>query len=384
MQFEFATAGRILFGNGTLRDAGGIARRFGNRALIVTGATTSRAQPLVEVLRENGVSFAMFAIGGEPATGQITAGVETARRFLPHSVIGFGGGSALDAAKAIAALATNKGGIFDYLEVIGAARPLVEKPLPCIAIPTTAGTGSEVTRNAVIKSLEHGVKVSIRHPDMLPCAAIVDPDLTIDLPPAVTAAAGLDAFTQVIEPFVSRRANPLTDAICREGIRTAAGALRAAYANGRDMGARRDMCLVSLFGGLALANAGLGAVHGFAGPVGGMFPAPHGVVCARLLPAVMEANVRALKGRAPEHPALHRYDEIARLITGRADACAEDGIRWIQHLCDDLDVPPLAACGIRAAHIPELVRKAEESTGMKTNPIPLTGDELSLILTRAL
>lgn len=384
MQFEFATAGRILFGSGTLREAGGIVRRLGSRTLIVTGATPARARPLEELLQSHGVSFEVFSVRGEPSTGQITEGVAIARRLDPHSVTGFGGGSALDAAKAIAALASNTGGIFDYLEVIGAARPLTEKPLPCVAIPTTAGTGSEVTRNAVIKSGQHGVKVSIRHPDLLPCAAIVDPDLTLDLPPSVTAAAGLDAFTQVIEPYVSRRANPLTDALCREGIRRVTGALRTAYTDGGNGDARRDMCLASLFGGLALANAGLGAVHGFAGPVGGMFPAPHGVICARLLPGVMEANIRALQSREPHNPVLHRYDEIARMVTGHADACADDGIRWIRCLCEDLQVPPLAAWGIQAIHIPELVRKAAESTGMRTNPVPLTGDELSAILTRAL
>jgi alcohol dehydrogenase class IV len=384
MLFEFATAGRILFGEGTLREAGGIARRYGDRALIVTGGTPGRASPLEDVLRQSGVSFETVSIPGEPTTGQVTDGVEAARRFRPHAVIGFGGGSALDAAKAIAALLANPGDIFDYLEVIGAARPLTVKPLPCIAIPTTAGTGSEVTRNAVIKSEEHGVKVSIRHPDILPCAAIIDPELTLELPPAVTAAAGLDAFTQVIEPYVSRRANPLTDAICRDGIRLAAGALRKAFTDGHDAAARRDMCLASLYGGMALANAGLGAVHGFAGPVGGMFPAPHGVICARLLPAVIETNIRALQAREPDSPALCRYDEIARLVTGCAQARADDGIRWIQRLCEDLRIPPLGACGIRATHVPDLVRKAAESTGMKTNPITLTGDELAAILTQVL
>lgn len=380
MQFEFATAGRIIFGEGTLRETGGIARRYGDRALIVTGATPSRAQLLTEILQQSGVSFKIFSVQGEPTTTQITDGVKSARPFKPDCVIGFGGGSALDAAKAIATLLTNTGDIFDYLEVIGAAKPLTEKPLPCIAIPTTAGTGSEVTRNAVIQSQAHGVKVSIRHLNMLPCAAIIDPELTLELPPDVTASAGLDAFTQVIEPYVSQRSNPMIDAICREGIRLAATALRKAYVNGHDHDARHDMCLVSLFGGLALANAGLGAVHGFAGPVGGMFPAPHGAVCARLLPAVIEANIRALQTREPDHPALQRYDEIARWVTGSTEARAEDGIRWIQRLCEELQIPPLRASGIRAGHIPELVKKAAESNGMKTNPITLTEDELGAIL----
>ncbi len=385
MRFEFATAGRIIFGEGAIREAGGIARHYGPRALIVTGSTPARAQPLGDVLRQSGVSFDIFPVCGEPVTGQITAGVEYARQFNPQTVIGFGGGGALDAAKAIAALLTAKGGIFDYLEVVGAARPLTEKPLPCIAIPTTAGTGSEVTRNAVINSEAHGVKVSIRHPDMLPCAAIVDPELTFTLPAVVTAVSGLDAFTQILESYVSRRSNPLTDMVCREGIRlVATGALRTAYADGHNGSARRDMCLVSLFGGLALANAGLGAVHGFAGPVGGMFPVPHGVVCARLLPVVIEMNIQALQAREPDNPVLHRYDEIARWVTGSAEASVHDGIRWIKRLCDDLQVPSLSDFGIRSSHLPDLVRKAGESTGVQTNPIRLTPDELTTILTRAL
>lgn len=210
-------------------------------------------------------------------------------------VIGLGGGSVLDAGKAIAALVTNLGNVFDYLEVIGKGQPLVNAPLPFIAIPTTAGTGTEVTRNAVLGSPAHGVKVSLRSPMMLPSLAIVDPELTYGLPPEITASSGLDALTQLIEPFVSVKANPMTDAICREGIRHAAKSLRTVYHNGADASAREGMSLASLFGGLALANAALGAVHGFAGPLGGMLNAPHGAICAKLLPLVMEVNIKVLR-----------------------------------------------------------------------------------------
>jgi len=268
MDFEFATAGRIIFGNGKRTMAADIVRPYGRRALVVTGSTPARAQALCDSLEQSNITVHIVSIHGEPDTGQITLGVTSARHFRPDCVIGFGGGSALDSAKAIAALLTNKDDIFKYLEGIGDAMPMTQAPLPCIAIPTTAGTGSEVTKNAVIRSEKDGVKVSIRHPGMLPCAAIIDPELTLDLPPHITASAGLDAFTQVIEPYVSRRSNPLTDGLCKEGIRLASQALREAFAHAGNRQAREAMCLVSLFGGLALANAGLGAVHGFAGVIG--------------------------------------------------------------------------------------------------------------------
>ncbi len=241
-------------------------------------------------------------------------------------VVGMGGGSVIDAAKAIAALLTNPGDPLDYLEVIGRGLPLANACAPMMAIPTTAGTGAEVTRNAVLASPAHRVKVSLRSASMLPDVAIVDPELTLSMPPAVTAATGLDALTQCLEPFVSHLATPLTDGFCREGLARAARSLRRAYHHGSDVAARRDMALASLCGGLALANAKLGAVHGFAGPIGGMFDAPHGAVCARLLPLVMTANVRALEERSPNSPALVRYAEVAKIVTGDADASIADGV----------------------------------------------------------
>lgn len=380
--FEFSTAQRILFGEGQLRQAGEIASRFGNRVLVVTGSTPSRAEPLLELLREQHLSFEIFPVNGEPDTTTIIEGTVVARRFAPHLVMGFGGGGALDAAKAIAAMAVNPGDLFDYLEVIGKSHPIACRPLPCVAVPTTAGTGSEVTRNAVIKSVEHGVKVSIRHPDMLPCVAIVDPQLTRSLPPCITASSGLDALTQVIEPYVSRRANPMTDAFCRDAIQRASPALRRAFHDGDDLEARSDMCLVSIFGGMALANAGLGAVHGFAGPAGGMFPAAHGSLCARLLPEVMEINLHALQTRDPNHPALARYDEIGRLLTGKRDADAAEAIAWIRQLCHELQIPSLQTCGITSKDIPALVQKAAVASSMQHNPVTLTEAELTAVLTR--
>jgi alcohol dehydrogenase class IV len=251
-------------------------------------------------------------------------------------------------------------------------------------VPTTAGTGAEVTRNAVLTVPEQRVKVSLRSPLMLPDVAIVDPELTYSMPPGVTAVTGLDALTQVIEPFVSHLANPLTDALCREGIQRAGHSLRRAYGNGRDADARRDMALASLMGGLALANAKLGAVHGFAGSIGGMFAAPHGAVCARLLPYTMVANVQALQSRQPENPALPRYAEIARILTGDSSATVQDGVQWIQSLCADLQIPGLAAYGLTTDDLPTIVNKSKNASSMKGNPIQLSEAELTHILEQAL
>lgn len=384
MRFEFATATRILFGAGTLREAGPMAKDMGTRAFVVTGRTVARAEPLLAVLCAQGVEYATFSVEGEPTTETVRLGTQRAREEPCDLVIGFGGGSALDAGKAIAALLTNGGGPLDYLEVIGREKPLIRASAPYIAIPTTAGTGTEVTRNAVLASPEHQVKVSLRSPLMLPGLALVDPELTYTLPPDVTAHTGLDALTQLIEPFVSKRATPMTDALCREGMCRAARSLRRAYERGDDPAAREDMALASLFGGLALANAGLGAVHGFAGPLGGMFPAPHGAVCAALLPHAMAINVRALHERMPGGEALQRYDEVACLVTGSRGATALDGVHWVQEMCQALHVRPLSSYGVGADHVPVLLEKASVASSTKGNPIVLTPDEMREILIRAL
>jgi alcohol dehydrogenase class IV len=268
--------------------------------------------------------------------------------------------------------------------VIGRGQSLVNPPLPYIAIPTTAGTGSEVTRNAVIEAPEQNVKVSLRSPAMLPRLAVVDPELTYSLPPAITASSGLDGLTQLIEPFVSIKANPMTDAICREGMGHAARSLRRAHENGADHEARQGMSLASLFGGLALANAALGAAHGFAGPLGGMLHAPHGALCARLLPYVMHANIEALKTRQPEHLCLRRYDEIARILTGDGAATAPDGVTWTMQLVNDLKIPGLSHYGMSQQKFPEAIEKTMKASSFKGNPIVLNEDELSEILERAL
>jgi alcohol dehydrogenase class IV len=384
MTFEFATAARILFGEGVLGRVGSLATELGSRVLLVGGGTPGRVEPLLASLADRELPISTIAVSGEPSVESALKGAGQARSFGTDLVIGMGGGSAIDAAKAIAALLTNPDDPYEYLEVVGRGRPLTKPAAPLIAIPTTAGTGAEVTRNAVLAAPEQRVKVSLRHLSMLPRVALVDPALTYDMPPSITASTGLDALTQCLEPFVSHLATPLTDGFCREGMRRAARSLRRAFYQGSDVEARRNMALASLCGGLALANAKLGAVHGFAGPVGGMFDAPHGAVCARLLPFVMEANVRALQDREPRSPALVRYQEVAEILTGNAGATVAEGVAWVQSLGEELAVPGFSDYGMTKGDLADILSKAAASSSMKGNPISLTEMELEEILTLAL
>jgi alcohol dehydrogenase class IV len=388
MRFEFSTATRVVFGQGVVQELAALAKPFcepagRKRAMIVTGKDKIRHAGIINGLEGAGFTCNLFGVSGEPTVAVVREGAELLRAVAPGVVIAIGGGSAIDAGKAIAALGANPGDVLDYLEVVGQGRPFPHAPVPFIAVPTTAGTGSEVTRNAVLGSPEHGVKASLRSPLMLPAIALVDPELTLGLPRAITAATGLDALTQLIEPLVSIRANPLTDALCRDGLATLARSLPRACANGRDTEARIGMSYASLLGGLALANAGLGVVHGLAAPVGGMFPAPHGAVCAALLPAGMAANIRALRERAPESASLVRYGEVARILTGQPRATAEEGVEWVRLFVAGLSVPPLRSYGITGAHTSALAEKAERAGSMKANPLPLTRQELCAVLEAA-
>ena len=372
MRLEFSTAGRIVFGPGTVREVAPAAREMGQRALLVARRSAD--------LKAAGLEGVRFAVHGEPTVDLVRQGAQVARDEGCDVVIAFGGGSAIDAGKAIAALLSNGGDPLDYLEVVGQGRPLTRPPAPFIAVPTTAGTGSEVTRNAVLASPEHRVKASMRSAHILARLAVVDPELSLDLPRALTASTGLDALTQLIEPYVSIRANAMTDLYCVEGLRRVASALRPAWRDARNIAARMDMAFASLLGGLALANAGLGAVHGFAAPLGGMFDAPHGALCAALLPHAMRVNIRAL----PESEALRRYETVARLLTGKSDATPEDGAAWVAALCRDLEVPPLRSYGVRESDIGPLVEKAAKASSMKANPVVLSHGQLEELLTRAI
>jgi len=395
--FDFSTADRILFGAGSVRSLPELVRPWGQRFLVVTGRSAARVRPLVELLESEGLEPRLLSVQGEPTVDTVRLGCRLAAEQRVEGIVAFGGGSAIDAAKAISVLAANPGDVVEYLEIIGQGRALEKPGLPCAAVPTTAGTGTEVTRNAVLTSAEHRVKVSLRGRMLLPRLAIVDPELSYHLPPQPTATTGLDALTQLVEPFVSCRANPMTDALCREGMRRIARSLRNAHTaavrlaqdpealpGDDEKAARTDLALAALFSGLALANAGLGAVHGFAGPIGGMFGAAHGAICAALLPAVTGVNVTALRSRHPEHPALERYREVATMLCCDAKAGVEEGIEWVRRITTDLGVAGLGQLGVTETDLESVVTRATAASSMKGNPVVLTHEEMGTVLRAAM
>ena len=381
MQFEFATAGRVVLGPGRSSELAGLVAELGLRAMICTGSHPDRHAPLLESLTRPHV---VWTVAGEPTVESARAAVALGREQGVDIVVGLGGGSPLDLGKVVSILLTNGGDPLDYLEIVGRGRPLTRPALPYVAVPTTAGTGSEATANAVLKSAEHGVKASLRSAFMLPRVALVDPLLTVDCPPPVTASAGLDALTQCLEPFVSVRANPLTDGLAGEGLRRCGRALRRAYEDGSDVNARTDMAVCGLLGGMALANAKLGAIHGFASAIGGIAEVPHGLACAALLVPVVETNVRALRSRDPDSPALARYAEAARLLTDDPDASVGDGIEWLRETVIRLRVPRLAECGLRPADADAVVSRAATASSTQGNPVSLTAEELHAALAKAI
>lgn len=390
MDFEFATARQIVFGRGRLDLLGELVASYGDRALIVAGQHLQSSETLQHVeyqLHKRGVAADRVFTTGEPEVVTVDETAARARVLGSKVVVGIGGGSVLDLAKAASGLATNGGSVRDYLEGVGTGRALQKPALPLIAVPTTAGTGSEVTRNAVVSSREEGFKKSIRSPLLLPAVALVDPALTDSVPRAQTAASGLDALTQLIEPYVSLRAQPATDAMALEGIRRAAKALPRAVEDGTDRDARDDMALASLLGGLCLANAGLGAVHGIAAALGARFGIAHGVACASVLWQTMEANVAALETREASSPALERYATIGEVLTGErfdspADARAA-GIAAVKSLVARLEIPRLGELGLAESSLPAAVKESRGSS-MKSNPVVLTDAEIASILRAAL
>ena len=384
MRFDFAAPTRIIFGSGVSRQIPDIAKEFGRRAFVVTGANPQRLEALLREFEQTGVQTTICSAAGEPTVSGVRASTQIAKEHASDVVIGIGGGSAIDHAKAVAILATNSCDPLDYLEVIGKGKPFEHTPLPSIAVPTTAGTGAEVTRNAVLGSPEHNMKASLRSPMMLAKVALIDPGLTLAVPPEITAFTGLDTLTQLLEPFVSCRANPFVDVLCKEGMQRVRDSLLAAFTNGEDRSARESMSLASLLSGLALSNAGLGVVHGFASPLGGMLAAPHGSLCAAILPYGTVANIRALRSREPSHPSLTKYAETARILTGQPEAKSEDLGPWLLGFCKRLGTRTLGELGLRPEQIPLLVEKAASASSMKANPLPLTPDELTDIAERAL
>lgn len=392
IRFEFATAPLIVFGEGSSGRLGELAARFGRRAWLVTGAGALERSGVVARAIANlaaaGVAVSRQSVVAEPDTAVVDRGAREAREAGCDLVIGLGGGSVLDAAKAVACLLGNGGEALDYLEVVGRGRPVAKPSAPFVAVPTTAGTGSEVTRNAVIADAASGVKASIRHETLLPRVALLDPALTHSLPPDVTACAGLDAIVQLIEPYVSKRDHPMIDALALEGLRRAAPALPRAYADGEDAEARADLLLAAMWSGLALAHCGLGAAHALAGPLGGSFPVPHGVACAATIPYAMAANLRAAARGAAGAETIRRYADVARAMGAadheRDEDAAAAGAEHVRELCALLNVPKLSAYGVTREAIPQLVARAKATSSMKANPAELSDADLAEILERAI
>lgn len=362
--FTFATSGRIVFGAGVVSQLPAAVAGLGSHPFVCTGSDPRRHAALIDSLPD----AATFPISGEPTVDAVREAAAAARAHGAGVVVGLGGGAALDAAKVVAALVANGGDPLDYAEVIGRGLPLAKPSLPVVAVPTTSGTGSEVTANGVITSTADKVKVSLRSPSMLPAVALVDPELTLAVPPSVTAHAGLDALVQCIEPFVSPFATPLTDGFCREGIARAGRGLRRAWADGSDLAARTDMSLCSLLSGMALANAKLGAAHGLAAPLGGLLGAPHGALTAAVMVAVSRANLAAL-AEEPGHPAVDRYAEVGELLTGRRDPQAF--LDWFAETVALFGVPGLAGHGLTEQGIPAVAEAASRASSTKGNPVRL-------------
>jgi alcohol dehydrogenase class IV len=388
-KFEFFGVPPVYFGNGQSDRLGELAGRLGKTALLLHAGSPDG--PAIALLRDNlakHVRVVPHRQSGEPKVTDIDAGLNAARHGGCDMVIGLGGGSAIDAAKAVAGLLTNGGAALDYMEVIGRGQKITKPAAPWIAVPTTAGTGAEVTRNAVIGDPEKRFKASIRSEHLLPRAVVVDPVLGIDVPPTVTAYSGMDALCQCIESYTSNGANPITDALAIQGATLAAKSLRRAFADGSDLSARQDMAMAALLSGITLTNAGLGAVHGFAAPLGANFPAPHGAVCAILLTPVIEANLKELRTLPRDSAGLDRYATLGRNVTGRFDMSQTDACTALRDLtCDlvrDLRIPPLSQFGMATADIPEIVALARKSSSMKFNPVPLSDEVLAEVLERGI
>ncbi|GLY30991.1 iron-containing alcohol dehydrogenase [Kineosporia sp. NBRC 101731] len=377
--FALTLPGDVRFGAGRAAEAADVVARAAGAGgvLLVTGSGDRHAAPLRERLEKAGVTVTTVRAVGEPTVDAVRDAVGTARRAGVTAVLGVGGGSVLDTAKAVAALVDN-GDPLDHLEVVGRGQALSGPVLPWVAVPTTAGTGSEVTRNAVLTAGR--VKVSLRSPAMLALAAVVDPDLLRGLPREPLVHGGLDALVQLIEPLISVRANPVTDALARQGLAASLRALPRIATEGTegtdDPEVRADLALASFLGGVCLANAGLGAVHGLAGVAGGMLGAPHGALCAAFLPAVLEADRAALR-RAPDPVAQGRLDALGPLVTGDPQAGAEQAAAALGALVRDLGVPGLTELGLREADVDELVEGALAASSTKANPLPLTREEFT-------
>lgn len=379
MQFELAPIPQIFFGSGQIQNIGPLIRPFGSRVLIVADEAALKAANLEEILTNNQLEYCSLLIKNEPTTEDIDNGVTAGLEFETEVVIGIGGGAALDAGKAVSGLITNGGVAIDYMEVVGQGLPIKCLPLPYIAVPSTAGTGAEVTRNAVIISQTDKYKASIRSPLLIPKIAIVDPSLTLTVPASVTASTGLDALTQLIEAYTSNKSQPVTDSLALLGIQKAVKSLQIAYEHGDNLSAREDMALAALLSGICLTNAGLGAVHGFASPLGASIP--HGVACAALLAAVVDQNIRILKANSPT---IVKYAKLGELVANKTFKNTAEAhqmlVQYLRNLTKRLKIPPLSKFGLNKIDIPDIIKKVKRSSSIRYNPVELDDIMLEEIL----
>lgn len=383
--FSIARLPRIEFGSGVLQKLPGIAAGYGKRLLLVTGMrsflASAHATWLFDALRQRQCGWEVVKVDGEPSPAFVDATVAALRARNFDAVIGIGGGSALDAAKAIAGLLRPGNPVLDHLEGVGPELPYRGPATPFIAVPTTAGTGSEATRNAVL-ALPGEFKKSFRDDKLVAEWALVDPDLLATCPPQLIAADGMDAFTQLLESFVSTRANPMTDALARSGIMAVKDSLLALYRE-QSAAAREKMAYASLLSGICLAQTGLGSVHGLAAPLGAFFPIPHGLACGTLVATATEVNIAALQARLPASPALPKYAEIGRRFAMQKGLNGDDAraflIDTLREWENALGIPRLSACRLAKTDFPRIVA-ASRGSSMKTNPVVLTDEEITRIL----
>jgi alcohol dehydrogenase class IV len=389
--FGFAATPHIHFGAGRRDRLADIAKGFGSRVLLVTGGRSFDDSPLCQGLwsaLQPDFELQRVRVSGEPSPWLVDEAVAEFRGFAPDVVVAIGGGSTMDAAKAIAGLIPLGHSVLDYLEGVGRGRAYHGPATPFVAIPTTAGTGGETSKNAVLsESGEGGYKKSFRHERLVARHVILDPELTISCPPDITAACGMDALTQLLESYVSSGANPMTDALAASGLGTVAACLLRAVHHGEDLAARSGMLYAASMSGLTLANAGLGSVHGLASPLGAFFPIPHGMVCGTLVYEASRMNIACMQDRDSGNPALLKYAEAGRILLHNPDLDDAEARRSLLALLDDwtekLAMPRLSAYGITASDIPRIVA-GSRGNSMRTNPIPLTDDDVAELLRRRL
>jgi alcohol dehydrogenase class IV len=383
MTFDFFNVPRIVFSAGVVQRLSELLSSLGQRPMLIHNAPVPES-----VARSLPGGTPVHAQAGEPSVAYVDLATELARKSNCDCVIGFGGGSAVDTAKAVAALLANGGSALDYLEVVGGGQKVTRPAVPWIAIPTTAGTGAEATRNAVIAVPEKQFKASLRSELIMARVALIDPELQFDCPAPVTAASGMDALCQCIEAYTSANANAMTDPLALQGVTLAGRSLRTAFAEPRNVAARSEMALAALLSGITLTNAGLGAVHGFAAPLGANFPVPHGVVCAALLPHVIRANILIAQQDPAKAHVLVRYATIGRALSAYPlpsdSAAIEFAGRFTAYLLNDLQIPGLSRFGLSAEKVPEMVQLAKRASSMKYNPVTLPDGLLADALTMAI